>query len=180
MTRMSVLYQWHPGELVVAQTHTSDGKHNSLLQFKLNLAADRLCMLCILALQQLKLLQMSCFWDSSCQEMCPDCRDNVSPVRSTLLPLGDLLPGYMSDSCSGVCAPSHGLDDHHEANYSHRQLMFPSSGSHGNDSIMQRISVKSVTFGNISLRQELGLCLHQLCPIKLLRHGKGEGKLHVS
>lgn len=112
--------------------------------------------------------------------MCPDRMDNVSPVRSTLLTLGDLLPGYMSDSCSGVCAPSHGLDDHHEANYSHRQLMFPSSGSHRNDNIMQRISVKSVTFGNISLRQELGLCLHQLCPIKLLRHGKGEGKLHVS
>lgn len=101
-------------------------------------------------------------------------------VLSTPLTLGDFLPGYVFDSCSGVCAPSHWPDSHHEANYSHRQLMFPSSGSRGNDSIMQGISVKSVTFGNRSLRRELGLHLHQLCPIKLLRHGRGDAKLHVS
>lgn len=151
----------------------------------MSFVASSLCMLCILALHRPKLFQISCFCKSLCQEICLDFRasvgsENVSPARSTALTLGDFLPGYMFDSCSGVCVPSHWPDDHHEANYSHRQLMFPSSGSHGNDSIMQRISMKSVTFGNISLRQELGLCLHQLCPIKLLRHGKGEGKLHVS
>jgi len=103
--------------------------------------------------------------------------ENVSPVQSTLLTLGDFLPGYMFDSCSGVCVPSHWPDNHHEANYSHRQLMFPLSGSHGNDSIMQRISVKSVTFGNISLRQKLGLCLYQLHPIKALKARQGRWKI---
>lgn len=140
---------------------------------------------CIFALHQLKLIQTSPFWESLCQEMCLDCRasegtGNVSPARSSLLTLGDFLPGYVFDSCSGVCAPSHWPDNHHEANYSHRQLMFPCSGSHGNDSTTLRISVKSVTFGNRSLRRELGSRLHQLCPIKLLRHGKRDGKLHVS
>lgn len=133
------------------------GEHISLLRFKMNLAAKRLCMLCISTLHQLKLFQISDFWESLCQEICFDCRasvgtENVSPVQSTLLTLGDFLPGCMFDSCSGLCVPSHWPDNHHEANYSHRQLMFPSSGSHGNDSIMQRISVKSVTFGNISLK----------------------------
>lgn len=169
----------------MAWIHIGLGEHISLPWFKMNLAANGLCTLSIFALHQLKQFQISHFWESLCQEICLDRRasvgiENVSRVQSTLLTLGDFLPGYMFDSCSGVCVPSHWPDNHHEANYSHRQLMFPSSGSHGNDSIMQRISMKSVTFGNISLRQELGLCIHQLCPIKLLRHGKGDGKLHVS
>lgn len=181
----SVLCQWYHSDLITAWMHTGLGEHISPLQLKMNLAADRLCVLFIFALHQLKLFQISHFWESLCQEICLDRRasvgiENVSPVQSTLLTLGDFLPGYMFDSCSGVCVPSHWPDNHHEANYSHSQLMFSSSGSHGNDSIMQRISMKSVTFGNISLRQELGLCLHQLCPIKLLSHGKGDGKSHVS
>lgn len=137
---------------------------------------------CILALHQLKLIQISPFWESLCQELCLDGRawegrGNVSAVWSTELTLSAFLPGEVFDSCSGVGAPSHWPDNHHEANYSHRQLMFPSSGSAGDDSIMQGISRKSVTFGNRSLRWELGLCLHQQCPIKAW---KGDGKLHVS
>lgn len=177
---MSMLCNWYHSDLVVASIHRGLGDHISLSLFKMNLAASSLCMLCIFTLHQLKLFQISHFWEPLCQEIRLDRRvsagiENDSPVQSILLTLGDFLPGSMFDSCFAVCVPSH-----HEANYSHRQLMFPSSGSHGNDSIMQRISVKSVTFGNKSLRQELGLCLPQLCPIKLLRHGKGDGKLYIS
>lgn len=176
--------QWYHSDRVMAWIHIGLGEHISLLRFKMNLAANRLCMLCIFALHQLKLSHISHFWESLCKEICLDRRasvgiENVSPVQSVLLTLGDFLPGSMFDRCSGVRVPSHWPDNHHEANYRHRQLMFSSSGSHGNDSVMQRISVKSVTFGNISLRQEQSLCLHQLCPIKLLRHDEGDGKLHV-
>lgn len=179
---MSVLCQWCCGDLVMAWIHVGLGEHISPFCLEMNLLAN---MLWIFALHQLKLFQISHFWESLCQEICLDRKvsvgiENVSPIQSTPLTLGDFLPGYMFDSCSRVCIPSHWPDNHHEANYSHRQLMFPSSCSHGNHSTMQRISVKSVTFGNTSLRQELGLCLEQLCPIKLLRHGKGDGKLHVS
>lgn len=157
---MSVLCHWYHSDLVTAWIHVSLGKHVSLWQFRMKLAANGLRMLCFFALHQLKLFQISHFWGSLRQEICLDCRasagiGNVSPVQSMLLTLGGFLPGYGFDSCSGVCVPSHWPDNHHEANYSHRQLMFPSSGSRGNDSIMQRISVKSVTFGKISLRQEL-------------------------